>query len=556
MQPKKSTNRNLGQYFTPEFIAEYIISNTLGEVLKSKKPESIKVLDPSVGQGIFLKKSFEHFMGYYDKKREPRNSSISQNLFGVDIDTSQLTCDLLFGINIKKCDFLISSWDIMFPGIDQGFDVIVGNPPWGVKLDYSSEILKDYKTAVKQYDSWVLFLEKSLKFLREGGRLGFVLPNTLLTNENYTEARKIILESTSIIKILNLGDGWFKGVSQPCMIIILEKGGQNTSSKTKIVEFVPNNTESISLFINDSFKYNAVNQDQFLSNSGNEFNIWEIGNEEILRKVERENVKALRHFVTNARGVELNRKGIVVQCQTCGWWNPPPKNKIICCNPTCNSYIKNSDPKYQIVSLEGKENSVPFLTGAHVNRYYLKSPAYIEKGYLGINYKKDSFYHGTKLLLRKTGHGIQTAIDYNNRWVSQVVYIFKLRKDTKLSLEFIMGVLNSKLMHYYYYRKYADPNRKDFPHFTQRKFLELPIKVPEDKLEESLMTAIGQKARELQTVYQEKQQQESLTTENGEIEVEISLLEKDIDNMVFRLYNLSEKDKKDVQDQVTQFLKY
>ncbi|MHA1226378.1 MAG: Eco57I restriction-modification methylase domain-containing protein, partial [Candidatus Hodarchaeales archaeon] len=450
-------------------------------------------------------------------------------------------------------DNILPPWDILFPEVKEGFDVIIGNPPWGVKVNYTPELLKGYKTAIKQFDSWVLFLEKSLKFLKKGGRLGFVLPNTLLTNENYSKARKIILESTTIIKIVNLGDGWFKGVSQPSMIIILEKGKNKNPSPVKVVDFIPNNDHSISLFTNDSFEYNTVKQSQFVRNTAYDFNIWEVGHEKIIQKIERENVRPLENFVTNARGVELNRKGRVIQCLECGWWNPPPKSEKTCCNPECSSIVRNTNPTHHIVSLEPREKSVPFLTGSHVNRYFLKPFYYIELGLAGVNYKDKSLYYGPKLLLRKTGHGIQTAIDYDNCWTSQVVYIFKLRDESPISLESIMGILNSKLMYYYYYRKHADPNTKDFPHFTQRKFLRLPIKKPKNEIEGRIIEAVGEKAGILQSLYQKMLSLDHSEDENGSIEVKRASLEEEIDNLVFKLYNLSDDDIEFIQKNIDNF---
>ena len=112
-------------------------------------------------------------------------------------------------------DFKLSSnihplpWDVVYPETEGKFDVIIGNPPWGATL-FSPDLLSFYNVGTQQVDSWSLFIERSLIALKKGGRLGFVIPNTLLMNENYTDIRKFILDSCRIVKIINLGENVFE----------------------------------------------------------------------------------------------------------------------------------------------------------------------------------------------------------------------------------------------------------------------------------------------------------------------------------------------------------
>ncbi len=101
-----------GVYYTPEYIVEYIVSNTVGSMIKGKTPkqiEAIKILDPSCGSGSFLIGAYNYLLSYHHhyytknkpsvstKKESPINADgrltvntkkriLINNIFGVDID--------------------------------------------------------------------------------------------------------------------------------------------------------------------------------------------------------------------------------------------------------------------------------------------------------------------------------------------------------------------------------------------------------------------------------------------------------------------------------------
>ena len=640
----------LGQYYTPDYIVNYIIDQTIGYFLKNSSHDrifSLKILDPACGMGVFLVRALEFLLSNFKSIKKPneplekvRKSIIANQLYGIDIDKTQIErtqtnlncqdfnvnfkvfnalippvtydhqCDAYslekFSLRYKKLfingsetfsskeekreisiiekrikqilraklteDFQISAninpmpWETVFPETDGKFDVILGNPPWGAAL-FSSELLNFYRVGTQQVDSWSLFIERSLAAMREGGRLGFVIPNTLLLNENYKDIRKLILNTCKIIQIINLGEKIFSGITQPCMIIITEKGSMTPDHLLDVVQHIPSaikrllkeGHQSLSSLPNVS-----CSQNRFLLNPEGQFDIFSIGNEELRETIEKDlhhekiQVKPLGDFVKNARGVELNKKGKIVQCSSCGWWSSPPrllKNGVKtkqCNNPECHEEVTEHDKTDFIVFNTPKqpERDYPFLVGHQIQRYYIKNQKYIDPKRIGINYKDQALYQGPKLLLRKTGRGIRTVIDYDNRWVNQVVYLFKLKKNAPVNLEYIMGVLNSRLMNKYFFIKFADPHRQDFPHFTQKKFLRLPIKMPVIEDEVILANQVCTKVKVLQSQYQRKYslvqrfKEKNLNIE--QLDQRIQLLEKEIDDLVFKLYEITPKQKQEV----------
>ena len=477
---------------------------------------------------------------------------------------AKLTKDFQLSSNINPLP-----WEVVFPETEGKFDVIIGNPPWGATL-FSSDLLSFYNVGTQQVDSWSLFIERSLIALKEGGRLGFVIPNTLLMNENYTDIRKFILDSCRIVKIINLGDNVFPKITQPCMIIIAEKRSSTLDCELDVIRNVPPKIKKLleeGLRSVSSLPTIDCSQNRFLSNSDYQFNIFSIGYEELRAAIEKDlhhdniQAKPLGYFVKNARGVELNRYGKIVQCSSCGWWSSPPsqvrnvrsgvKTKL-CINLECHKEVTEHDKTDFIVFDNPKdpEKDHPFLVGYQIQRYYIKNHKYIDSTRIGINYKEPALYHGSKLLLRKTGLGIKTAIDYDNRWVNQVVYLFKLKNNVSITLEYIMGVVNSKLINKYFFIEFADPYRQDFPHFTQKRFLRLPIKTPVTDIEAALADQIGKKAKILQSQYQRRysltQQFQEKNVNMEQLNQKIQQLEKEIDNLVCEMYNLTPNQKREI----------
>lgn len=109
--------------------------------------------------------------------------------------------------------------DFMF-NIKEGFDIIIGNPPYGVKLN--QEHKKLYKeiysnTHMRTPETFNYFISMSLSLLNKNGYLSFIVPNNLLFQNEFEKIRKYFLDKT-IKYIVNLGDGIFESASVPTCI--------------------------------------------------------------------------------------------------------------------------------------------------------------------------------------------------------------------------------------------------------------------------------------------------------------------------------------------------
>lgn len=116
-------------------------------------------------------------------------------------------------------------WILTFPEVFEqgGFDGVVGNPPWGAKLENSDKKYWDARfLMVGDYETALAFFEQTTLLLQEKGALGFVLPNTFLLNDSAQKCREFVASQRTTRLILDLSNSdVFIGRSVRCCGVVL-----------------------------------------------------------------------------------------------------------------------------------------------------------------------------------------------------------------------------------------------------------------------------------------------------------------------------------------------
>jgi len=95
---------------------------------------------------------------------------------------------------------------------DAGFDAVIGNPPY-LAFQEGSEAVREYfrtqyQTAHRNYDIYVLFVEKAINLLHEEGSwFGYIIPNKFITSQYGEELKQFIPENSQIDSLIDFGDG-------------------------------------------------------------------------------------------------------------------------------------------------------------------------------------------------------------------------------------------------------------------------------------------------------------------------------------------------------------
>ncbi|MCC6910321.1 MAG: N-6 DNA methylase [Phycisphaerales bacterium] len=220
-----------GQFFTPRPVTDLLV-----EAVDPKPGETI--IDPACGAGGFLTSAARHFL---DKGVKPSElgALVSNHLYGIDKDEyltklARLHVALLTtGHPRIHCADSVSlqngSAHFRSELPAEGFDVLLTNPPFGVRIVAARpDVLRTFSLARKwrrdpETNRWVptgelqsqvppqvLFLERSLSLLKEGGRLGMVLPESILSNKSYRHVMEFLSDAAEVEAVIGMPDALFK----------------------------------------------------------------------------------------------------------------------------------------------------------------------------------------------------------------------------------------------------------------------------------------------------------------------------------------------------------
>jgi type I restriction-modification system DNA methylase subunit len=277
---KKERRRAHGIYYTPRFVTDYIVNETVSHFLRERSHDeilNIKILDPACGSGSFLIRAYDELLNYHAYRRSKSVAQLDQyerlpilikSIFGVDLDMQavEIAClNLLLrslakretlpslADNIRQGNSLISgteeelkgyfgdnwqekkpfNWEREFKDImgDGAFDVIIGNPPYvriqTLPRDEADYYREYYESAFGSFDIYILFLEQAIKLLKPGGRLGFITSGKFLKADYGKRIQQLLHQNCTVESIIDLSaQQVFAEATTYPVIIVLKKGAE------------------------------------------------------------------------------------------------------------------------------------------------------------------------------------------------------------------------------------------------------------------------------------------------------------------------------------------
>ena len=215
-----------GQFFTPKNVAQALVE------MVNPKPGD-KVLDLACGAGGFLVSILLHYKksGYNNDEIE---NSIQDCILGVDKDDYltrlakiHFAC-LVGSIPQIKCADSIE-WDNEILGdSEEKYDFIVTNPPFGSNIiSGSNETLNKYQLAYKwkstknnksiktevlneKVPPQVVFIERCIRLVKKGGKIGIVVPESLISSKKYSYVVEYIRDNCIIEAVIGMPEELFK----------------------------------------------------------------------------------------------------------------------------------------------------------------------------------------------------------------------------------------------------------------------------------------------------------------------------------------------------------
>ncbi|TDE45581.1 SAM-dependent DNA methyltransferase [Flavobacterium rhamnosiphilum] len=224
----------LGQYFTPLPIIKFIV-----DVLNPNVDDLI--IDPFSGSGHFLTQSLFHVTNNNSKIPEKKIHEFKfHKLHGIEKSERMVRISMtdmrLHGdghSNIRCTDALLS-FDNYEDLKESSFDIVMSNPPFGSILSKEALSRLDSFELMKGRNSVpleILGLERCIQLLRTGGRLGIVLPESIITNKNTKFVRDWLLQKITIVGIVGLPLETFSPYGANIKTVILFGVKENKSNK-------------------------------------------------------------------------------------------------------------------------------------------------------------------------------------------------------------------------------------------------------------------------------------------------------------------------------------
>lgn len=593
-----------GIYYTPNYIVDYIVQNTLGIALKEKslrEAENIKLLDPACGSGSFLIKAFDVLNEHIREERGQKGSTqaalrkyniLKQNIYGVDLDFQavEIAClNLLLKAlepnfklpmlseNIKEGNSLISEGDAKYRPFNfetefkevstqGGFDVIIGNPPY-IKEDTNRSAfdgLHDNPYYQGKMDIWTLFACRAIDLLKDGGYFSFIAPSSWIASAGASIFREKILNSGEIIKFVDFSDfRVFKDASIQTMIFVFQKKKPRKLYKVRYAKITSKDVKSedvarllasgLNKQIENTVAYEATIRlsdigskpigfsndtvTKILSKieSGSNFKLSkdDIGNGiDVLQDFvsERHLAKLKDDTIKKGDGVFVLENSFVKKMKLNNtereYLKPYYTTKQI------NRYLSEQENEYKIIYADKhfREHISEFPNlKEHIDRFKkILTSAFAPYGL--HRPREERFFKGKAIfLLRKTLYPAFTYVDFP----CYITRAFLVLKMIGINLKYLTGLLNSRLI--YFWLKYKGKKQGEQLQIDKEPLMDIPLLKANEDEQKRIATIVDT----IMMRNAEFHKTPANTNKWHSLKSEIEKLERQIDQLVYKLYGLT-----------------
>ena len=445
--------KKFGKFYTSSHLAAVLSGLLFKEFFKQNKSNNISILDPSCGNGIFLSQSLNQLKLVTGRNRKHFHIA----LCGIDIDINavtetsrQLETSLQEEPNIdcfiELSDTLIDNTKLnknhlniqnSFGSILEsgGFDIILGNPPWVSLAGKHAQTIyskKQIKYLLDRYpcdkfrpNLFEMFIWRSIELLKPDGFLGFIIPDRLFHNYQFAGLRNNIFTECKLTHIIT--GAKFDNVKSDNLMFILKKTKPESDSVINIRHLSEPNFE----FINQFFIFNSNNYKYIFIKPEAKSIIERIKNNS-------STVKITSLFETGVGFIGLKKKISVKR-----------------------------------LSIDQSR----ILTGRDIDTNKIHNYKYFEfvkKNLLGGTNNILKLSKKPKLVLRKTGNRLKSALEIKGHLPEQSLYYISSKRGSLPDLMLLNRILNSNLMNFYYLNM-AVTNINTTPQLKKRDLDNFPV---------------------------------------------------------------------------------
>ncbi|MDI6046196.1 Eco57I restriction-modification methylase domain-containing protein [Flavobacterium yafengii] len=465
----------------------------------------LTICDPACGSGAFLNQALDFLIrehAYLDELNKQlfggffvfpdiENQILEHNIYGVDLNEESIEIAKLslwlrtaqpkrkltsLNNNIKCGNSLIESkavagdkafnWKEQFPEVfaKGGFDVIIGNPPYGIFIDPIEEAhyKKHFPLTKYKINLYILFIERMHQIF-DKGIVHFIIPKSLLFNTYFENIRELLLVKSKLHEIFMLSEKVFPDAEVGGSLILKYEINPKDNSKEKIKLI---SADSYFDYEGNKCLINDIEQEFFLKVPHFEISPISKDGNEILKKITKLkpiktyyklknglNPGNIKHIlISNTKETE-NHKPII--------WGKEFSNYLINWGGQYVNYDSNIGNSLSIKDVKSKEG----MNKQSKIDYALRTPEIFET---------------KKLIVRKTGDRFVVAKDESNLYFDTLVHGI-YQNNEEFTLDYLLAILNSKPATYIY-RILHDIKGKVFAKISLDKLAAFPIPKPTSEI--------------------------------------------------------------------------
>jgi len=383
-----------------------------------------------------------------------------------------------------------------------GFDVVIGNPPYVFAREnfdekYKNYYYDNYKGIDYQVNLYVLFAELTLNILKSIAHYSLIVPNSLLMVSSTSKIRKLLFTNASISEVVNFLGESFEGVSVETVSYFGLKGKTEENIKVSIGEL------GLIKFSHNKKTSTVLNSPDLILNvfSNDETDLF-------LNKI-KSNTVILDDLVEIKAGL---------QAYEVGKGNPKQTREDV----TNRIY----DYDYKVDDL-----TFPYIEGKDVQRYYQgKNSSYLKYGDNLAAPRTFNIFSNPKIIIREiTGqhpHSIISCYSDDIVLFNRSNIAINKKENSNIELKYILALINSHLMSYYFQLNTAKAVRKLFPKIILNDLRQFPIKVISTEEQKIFINLVD-------NIIDSKREDPAADT---------TALEAEIDRLVYELYGLTEEE--------------
>jgi hypothetical protein len=392
---------------------------------------------------------------------------------------------------------------VAFPEVFKkgGFDAVIGNPPWGSEITKQEKgyLNDNYVNKNGEAESHIYFIERALKILKNENTLGLITPNTWLAVINSKVVRDYLLTQAAFIEIKQLTKYIFDSAPDIVPVIIVIRKGHETKNKCRA-------------FVTEENKITADNFIKAFELINIKQELWEVDKNKVINLYLKPGVKELLDKCKLGRPILKQLCDVVYGIKT------GDNSKYLTRNKTAN---------HNVMALKTGELTRYTLTWKNYYLWWCKELAGYRKS--EIEKPKIIVQYIRKLSLKRR---IIAALDEKGIYYPLNNYSYITTKNDN-SIFYILGVLNSSLINFVYANTFIDYNIK--PTFIEQ--LPIPNVGKNNKQLHDHLVKLVKEMLKLNKTPELRQRHAA----------EIAAIDREIDQLVYRLYGLTPEEIKIVE---------